>query len=168
MRNIDLYLIEKFKSKEGRAVCYLMVGIPGSGKSTWIKNHLPKDINVISRDKIRAEIGITKDVDNKGVGSHQEEMKVTSIENDYIKKAIKKKETFVIDDTNYRRKDRKKTIQFLRSLGTYVIGVNVETPLETCIKRRAGQIDPEVMTNIAKKFIPVSYDEEVDEIIKVK
>ena len=32
---------------------YLMMGAPGSGKSTWIKNHLNSQDVYISRDEIR-------------------------------------------------------------------------------------------------------------------
>ena len=36
------------------AILYLMCGCPGSGKSTWIENHLEEDHQLwISRDKIR-------------------------------------------------------------------------------------------------------------------
>ena len=31
----------------------LMMGIPGSGKSTWVKNHMKSDDIYISRDEIR-------------------------------------------------------------------------------------------------------------------
>ena len=44
-----------------------MVGLPGSGKSTWIKNNLSPDIEIISRDIIRNRMGFTKSVDEKAV-----------------------------------------------------------------------------------------------------
>lgn len=44
---------------------YLMVGIPGAGKSTWIANNLPSDIPIISRDMIRVELGFTTSVNEK-------------------------------------------------------------------------------------------------------
>lgn len=163
MKPIHLYILEHLT----QPTAYLMVGIPGAGKSTWIEENLPEDINIISRDKIRVEIGMAKNVDDKRVGTHEEEAKITHIENDYIKKAVANGETFVIDDTNYRRKYRRKTIKLLRELGVHIIAVNLNTPVETCIKRREGQVDPEIMNDIAKKFMPVSDDEDVDEIINV-
>ena len=32
---------------------YMMVGIPGSGKTTWISRNLPADIRVVHTDSIR-------------------------------------------------------------------------------------------------------------------
>ena len=34
----------------------LMVGCPGSGKSTWLKNNKQEDAVVVSRDEIRFKI----------------------------------------------------------------------------------------------------------------
>lgn len=36
---------------------YIMCGIPGSGKSTWISNNLDENIKIISRDIIRYKLG---------------------------------------------------------------------------------------------------------------
>ena len=55
-------------------------------------------------------------------------------------------------------------IQFLRDNGAEVIGVRMNTVLETCIKRREGQISSEVMSNISSKLIPLA-DDEVDSVI---
>ncbi len=58
-------------------------------------------------------------------------------------------------------------IQSLRSLGAYIIGVRIDTPLELCIKRRDGQINSERMEDISRKMTPLEKDE-VDELIIVK
>ena len=142
-----------------------MVGLPGSGKSTWIKNSLPANIPVISRDIIRHRLGFTKSVDQKAVLSKDKEDTVTEYEMGMIHNYLAQGNDIVIDDIN-TGKYRKGMIQFLRDNGAEVIGVRMNTSLDTCIKRRDGQISPEVMQNINKKMIPLD-DSEVDNVLDV-
>lgn len=144
---------------------FLMVGLPGSGKSTWIKNFLPANIPVISRDIIRHKLGFTKSVDQKAVLSKDKEDTVTEYEMGMIHNYLAQGNDIVIDDIN-TGKYRKGMIQFLRDNGAEVIGVRMNTSLDTCIKRRDGQISPEVMSNINKRMIPLD-ESEVDKVIDV-
>lgn len=144
---------------------FLMVGLPGSGKSTWIKNSLPANIPVISRDIIRHRLGFTKSVDQKAVLSKDKEDTVTEYEMGMIHNYLALGNDIVIDDIN-TGKYRKGMIQFLRDNGAEVIGVRMNTSLDTCIKRRDGQISPEVMQNISKRMIPLD-DSEVDNVLDV-
>lgn len=144
---------------------FLMVGLPGSGKSTWIKNSLPANIPVISRDIIRHKLGFTKSVDQKAVLSKDKEDTVTEYEMGMIHNYLAQGNDIVIDDIN-TGKYRKGMIQFLRDNGAEVIGVRMNTSLDTCIKRRDGQISPEVMQNINKRMIPLD-DSEVDNVLDV-
>ena len=157
--------LEVYKLNGSKFVVYLMVGIPGSGKSTWIKENL-EGLPVISRDIIRAKLGFTESVDEKAVLSGGQEKQVTTEEHFQIAKLCKKKQNFVIDDTNTGRY-RKDMISFLKSYGATVVGVNMETPLELCIERRRGQIPETAMRAIHRKLIPLG-SKEVDDIINVK
>lgn len=143
---------------------YLMIGIPGSGKSTWVKDNLP-NVAVISRDIIRHELGFTKSVDHKAVLSKEQEDLVTKVQNDNIKHNLSIGQDIVIDDMN-TGKYRKGMIDNLRSCGADVIAVHMNTPLETCIKRREEQISPEIMKNIHSRVVKFS-PEEVDDVIEV-
>ena len=102
---------------------YIMVGIPGSGKSTWIKNNLG-NINIVSRDIIRAELGFTTDENEKVVLDKKDEALVTKVEYDYIRKYCAKNVPFVIDDTN-TGKYRKELINVLRKYNRFIIGINM-------------------------------------------
>ena len=144
---------------------FLMVGLPGSGKSTWIKNSLPANIPVISRDIIRYKLGFTKSVDQKAVLSKDKEDTVTEYEMGMIHNYLAAGNDIVIDDIN-TGKYRKGMIQFLRDNGAEVIGVRMNTSLDTCVKRRDRQISPEIMQNISKRMIPLD-DGEVDNVIDV-
>lgn len=150
---------------ENKPKAFLMVGLPGSGKSTWIKNSLPTDIPVISRDIIRHKLGFTKGVDHKAVLSKDKEDMVTEYEMGMIHNYLAQGNDIVIDDIN-TGKYRKNMIKFLRDNGAEVIGVRMNTNLNTCIKRRDGQISADVMHNINKRMIPLA-DNEVDTVIDV-
>lgn len=143
-----------------------MVGLPGSGKSTWIKNNLPKNIVVISRDIIRFTLGFTKGVDQKAVLSKDKEDTVTEYEMGMIHNYLANGNDIVIDDIN-TGKYRKKMIDYLRSEGAEVIGVVMDTQLDTCIQRRDGQIPAANMRDIKKRMIPLA-ESEVDTFITVK
>ena len=72
-----------------RLVVYVMCGIPGSGKSTWCKQNYP-DLPVVSRDIIRAELGYTKDAQDKAVLAPELESIVTLTENALMEELRKK------------------------------------------------------------------------------
>lgn len=146
---------------------YILCGIPGSGKTTWIEENLGTDILVISRDIIRATIGLTTSVDHKFVGTKAQEDFVTILEDEAIKEACLNSKTFAIDDIN-TGKYRPQLIKKLRDWNSnaMIIGVNLMTPVEVCIKRREGQIDENIMRRIHNNVRYIQTDE-VDEVINV-
>lgn len=160
MKSTESYIL-----RGSKLVVYLMVGMPGSGKSTWIKENLPK-LTVVSRDKIRAKLGFTESEDEKVVLTSGQEKQVTDEEYFMMAKLCKKKQSFVIDDTNTGRY-RKDLIEFLRNYGATVVGVNMETPLEICIERRKGQIPEAAMRGIYRKMIPLR-KQDVDDLENIK
>ena len=128
---------------------YIMVGIPGSGKSTWVKENL-SEYQVISREMIRQELGITM----KGIGNKQEEDKVSSIFNSRLMDAVKYNKAVVIDNTNLKQKFRSNYFSMLKNeYNPEIIYVYSEAPLlEDNYKRRDGEILKEVIFNMAKEF----------------
>ena len=146
---------------------YIMCGLPGSGKSTWIKNNLPEDILIISRDLIRATIGISESVNHKALGTPEQERLVTDLENEAIKNACYQFKSFVIDDIN-TGKYRKNLLEHIRKYApvTEIIGVNIKTPVETCIERRKDQIKPAIMQRIADRIVYIQATE-VDKVINL-
>lgn len=144
---------------------YLMVGIPGSGKSTWIKENLPSNIVIISRDIIRSELGFTANADEKAALSYDKEELVTNRQQSLIKHYLHSGVDIVIDDIN-TGKFRRGMIRLLHSYGAKVVAVVMNTPLETCIQRRNGQIPADVMQNIYKRAMALD-PSEVDEVISV-
>ncbi len=155
--------------------CYIMQGLPGSGKSTYIKENL-KNCKVISRDIIRHELGLTKSVDDKKVCSWQEEALVSIKENSKINDSIKNCQDFVIDDINIRRKYFYRLIDSIRELSKYygcsvkIIVIRLNTPIETCIERRKNQIEETEMNRInllTRWFEEDSINYFIDELINI-
>jgi len=162
MKPITKFIIEQWT----KCKVYLLVGLPGSGKSTWCKENYP-DLPVVSRDIIRAELGYTESVDQKAKLSFAEENNVTREEHKQIKMHCEQAEDFIIDDTNITLKFRREMIKMLRDNGAFVVGVQFNTPIDVCIKRREGQIDSDVMQKINQRMTKLSEDE-VDELIVVE
>lgn len=144
---------------------YIMCGIPGSGKSTWISNNLDKNIKIISRDIIRYKLGYVDSPNKKVVLNKDQENHVTQIEYDLINNYLSNGESIVIDDIN-SGKYRNKLINELRKYNVHIIGVNIITPLDICIKRRINQINPNILSSIQKRLTPITI-EEVDELINI-
>jgi len=161
MKSIERYILEG-----SRFVVFVMCGIPGSGKSTWAKENHP-DLPIVSRDVIRAKLGFTKDSDEKAVLTSGQEKQVTTEEYFQIARYAKKRQSFIVDDTNVVPKYRKELLSTLRNYNAKIIGVNIDTPVEVCISRRKGQIPEDVIRRIYSKRLPLR-KEDVDELINVK
>lgn len=143
---------------------YVMIGIPGSGKSTWVKNNIPW-VTVVSRDIIRAEMGLCG-IGDKIVGDRLQEQEVTEKEYQKMQELCDSGIDFAIDDIN-TGKYRKQLVDFLRKNNYKVIMVRINTPLEVCQKRRKGQIKPEVIERIYNSIIEPTVDE-CDEIVQAE
>ena len=141
---------------------YIMCGIPGSGKSTYIKDNLP-NVPVVSRDIMRYEMGLTSSPNNKIIASKEQEQKITKMMNDKIKEYCEAKQDFIIDNMNLRYVYRQKILEEILPYNAYITVIYVEAPdLKTCIKRRYGQIPADEYVRILKSIDfpqPFEYDE---------
>ena len=133
---------------------YLMVGIQGSGKSTWANNFLKvnKDTVIVSRDTIR------KSLLNEGEDYFSKENKVwekfiknieTAINNDV--------KNIIIDATHISIVSRRKILNTLSSqvnTANYVLEIVVmNTPLQTCLHRNDERTGFELVPkDVIKKF----------------
>ena len=139
----------------------LLVGIPGSGKSTYAKNYIQKSTNVIhlSSDEIRKEIYGDESVQGNPseVFLLMQKRAIDALNNGY---------DVIYDATNITRKDRASII------GVCPKFVKIEchiiwAPIETCIERdieRERTVGKEVIDRMLKRFQAPYYDEGIDEI----
>lgn len=126
-----------------------MMGLPGSGKTTCRQSYAFED-NVVCRDDIRTSIGIGGE---KPQGNSQQENEVTKIQNRMIKEFADKKQSFIIDATNLKKKYRDDLKNLLKPYNCKIHYHYVEAPsFEETLKRREGMINPEVIVNMRNNF----------------
>ena len=164
---------------------YMMIGLPGAGKDTWIYNQLLDNDNdpfegggiifdsfnnpieattrensvVLSRDDMRAELGFCKQGE-KIVGSKYQEDKVTKELNDRMKKAADEGKDIIIDGINLKKEYRVRAVEMLSNYRVKVYYVYVEaSSLKVNIDRRAGQIGADVFKGMTERFEWPTYEE---------
>ena len=127
----------------------LLIGLPGSGKSTYAKSMLENNSEavVLSRDQIRAELGLTESEDDKKVCKWQQEDKVTEVFNERLLEAANQGKYILIDNMNCRKKYRDMIKGILKGFSVFWTYTYIEAKggIETNIKRRESQIVGQVL-----------------------
>lgn len=145
------------ENKKGRFDVYVMIGVPGSGKDTYIKKNLSDEIPMICRDDIRTEIGIKGE---KPMGNKKQEEEVTRIFFERFDKYCQSCKSFVINNTNVKKRYR---LEYLRRLKDYpdanVIYVYMDTPIPLCKERRKGQMPLDVIDRMWREMEFPTMDE---------
>lgn len=128
-----------------------MMGIQGSGKSTFYHKYLADSYVRVNLDTLKTR--------------HQEEL--------LISECIRNGKSFAIDNTNPTRADRQRYIPLAQYAGYKVVGYFMESKLKTCIERndqRTGtaRIPATAIAATSNKLQMPSYDEGFDAIYFVK
>lgn len=139
----------------------IIVGIPGSGKTTYCKEYVNKSKRFvhISSDNIRKEI----------LGTEQDQSdnnKVFSIMQERTLSALQKGYSVLYDATNLTRKDR---LRIINSCPAYVQkeAIICWAPIETCIERdlnRNRTVGKDIIDKMLKRFQAPFFDEGIDRI----
>ena len=129
----------------------ILMGIQGSGKSTFYHNFLAEEFIRVNLDTLKTR--------------HREEV--------LIKECIEKGVSFAIDNTNPTKDDRQRYIPIAIANGYKVVGYFMESKLQECIERnnlREGKekIPTTAIAATSNKLQMPSYDEGFDELYFVK
>ena len=147
---------------------YITVGLPGSGKSTYVKNFIKdKDIEYLSSDSLRAVYG-----------KSEEDQTVTPLVFGHIKRKVdellKDGRNVLVDATSVNRKERSDYINTAKKYGAKVVAIVFKMDRQGLIDRnkkrgeQGGRVVPDfVIDKMLNKFEEPSYSEGIDVIIYV-
>jgi len=147
---------------------YITVGLPGSGKSTYVKNFIKdKDIEYLSSDSLRAVYG-----------KSEEDQTVTPLVFGHIKKKVdeflKDGKNVLVDATSVNRKERSDYINTAKKYGAKVVAIVFKMDRQGLIDRnkkrgeQGGRVVPDfVIDKMLAKLEEPSYSEGIDVIIYV-
>ena len=140
------------KMKQKRV--WLLAGVPGSGKSTWVKKMIAERGGIhCSRDEIRFSLL----EDGEDYFAHEDE--VVRIWTEKVRQAILSPDVpnVFIDATHLTEKARAKVIDSLPTTNYILTTVFFDIPLETCLERneqRTGRayVPPQVIRRMYASF----------------
>lgn len=160
---------------EIKPIVYMMVGLPGSGKSYYADFHLLDlvDGRVISNDDMVEQIAYMLDMTYDQVWKDVINL-VTKYNNNLIRQSAELGVSFVIDMTNLSVNSRKSKLQIIKEASPvdyHRVAIVVPTPEEKIWKERLNRpgkmIPDDVLQNMAKYYVEPSKEEGFDEIIKL-
>ena len=142
----------------------LMVGLPGSGKSTYTKTKIDARTKILASDAIRKELyGFEEDQD------HNDEVFNTLYSR--ARNFLSQGKDVLIDATNSSIENRKKALSHFEDLKIRRRAIVIENSVETCIKQdslRRRVVGEKVIREFAKDFSYPTREEGFDEIIIIK
>lgn len=144
--------------------CTFLVGVPASGKSTWIKNNIDRSaVTVLSTDDILEQIAENQgrtynEVFQEHIGLADKRMFAE------LDVAIIEDNNIVIDRTNLNKKARGRFLRLLKPHGYTFNAIIFPTPDEAEWRRRLasrpGKTIPDfILKNMKEGFQPISADE---------
>jgi predicted kinase len=148
---------------------YMLCGVPGSGKTTWVRSSPVKGFSISSDfviDTVAFYYGLTYDECFKDLIGFAESQMYRDLHT-----LIKRGDSIVWDQTNLTPKSRAKKLNQIPS-DYKVVGVNFVTPpmdvLKERLASRPGKTIPDhVISAMIQNYQPATLDEGFHQIIEV-
>lgn len=137
----------------------MLVGLPGSGKSTYAEKQFPT-FKIHSSDAIREEL--SGDVNNQSINEL-----VFKTLHKRVKDDLTAGKDVIYDATNLNWKRRKEFLKELNKIDCFKSCILVATPIETCLSRNAKRdrkVPKEVIDRMYRNFDIPWYNEGWDSI----
>jgi predicted kinase len=129
----------------------ILMGLQGSGKSTFYKTHLDEDFVRVNLDTLKTR--------------HQEHL--------LIEECLTHERNFAVDNTNPTRLDRQRYIIPAKKAGYRIVGYFLESKIKDCMQRNAlrkgkARVPEKAIAATSNKLEIPSYEEGFDELYFVK
>jgi predicted kinase len=148
------------------AIAVIGIGLPASGKSTWLKAFATNtSAEYISSDDVRAQL-------NGDAASQCRPREVWQTVYQRIEATLKAGGNLVVDATNAKQSDRQRLVSFCRPLAKEVIGVWFVTPYAVCAVRNqrrerfVRRADMEIMCR-SLQAAPPQESEGFDQLLRI-
>lgn len=133
----------------------ILVGLPGSGKSSFYRAHLQETHVLVSKD-------LMPNTRNRG-----------ALQSALVEKALGAGQSVAVDNTNPRRADRAPLIAAARAHGARVVAYVLATTVRDCLARNHGRegkarVPPVAIHTVAKKMESPSLAEGLDAVLYVR
>lgn len=110
--------------------CFMMIGVPGSGKSYEAKRIARlEDAIIVSSDAIRGELYGDESCQNNP-------KRVFELVDKRVREALESGRSVIMDATNITGRHRSRWVSKMKTDGIKMIAVVMETPLELCFERQ--------------------------------
>lgn len=139
-----------------KPICYVCVGLPGSGKSTWAN---AQGLPVVSTDAIRKELFGDESI-------QRNPQAVFGIAFKKLQEQLKKGNSVIFDATNLTIKNRKNIFKKIYPFSAHAIVFPISA--NECIERiktRERKVPSKVILNMQKHFQLPSKEEGFEEIV---